>query len=194
MRAHLVACYFFVARLLRQPIYWVRRCSVAATSRIERGCVLVASRVGAYCYIGGGVYLNGTEIGNYCSVASGTKIGGMEHAWWWGSTSPRISGHRQIDGKLTTIGDDVWIGANVVVRQGVQIGRGAVVGAGSVVLRDVEAYTIVAGVPAKPIRRRFSDSVIRAVVSTGYWMERPARARALLETIEYDPTTQRENG
>lgn len=193
MRDRLVACYFLLACLLRQPLYWLRRCDVAVTSRIERGCVLVASRIGAHCYIGGGVHLNRTVTGNYCSIASGTKIGGMEHAWWWGSTSPRISAYH-IDGRPTVLGDDVWIGANVVIRQGVRIGSGAVVGAGSVMLRDVEPYTIVAGVPARTIRRRFSDAVMQAVVSTKFWLEPPEQARALLETIEYDPVTQRGNG
>ena len=193
MRDRVVALYFLLARLLRQPVYWLRRCNVALTSRIEGGCVLVSSDVGDYCYIGGGVYLHSTQMGNYCSIASGTKVGGMEHAWWWGSTSPRISIRHQIDGKRTTLGDDVWIGANVVVRQGVSIGRGAVVGAGSVVLRDVEPYMVVAGVPAKPIRRRFNDAVLQAVMSTQYWNERPARACALLEAIDYGPAPQREH-
>jgi virginiamycin A acetyltransferase len=194
MRDRIVATYFLLARLLRQPVYWLRRCNVALSSRIERGCVLVASQVGAYCYLGGGVYLHRTQTGNYCSIAAGTKIGGMEHAWWWGSTSPRIAKHRHVDGECTTLGDDVWIGANVVVRQGVCIGRGAVVGAGSVVLHDVEPYMVVAGVPARPIRQRFSEPVMRAVLSTQFWQERPSRARALLEAIEYDPGPQRSNG
>jgi acetyltransferase-like isoleucine patch superfamily enzyme len=193
MRERAVACYFVLAWLLRQPVYWLRRCNVAMSSRVERGCVLVASRVGAYCYIGGGVHLNSTEIGNYCSIAAGTKIGGMEHAWWWGSTSPRIGTHQHLDGQRTTLGDDVWIGANVVVRQGVQIGSGAVVGAGSVVLRNVDPYTVVAGVPARPIRRRFSESVMQAVISTQFWLQPPARARDLLAQIDYDRAPQRGN-
>lgn len=59
-----------------------------------------------------------------------------------------------------TIGDDVWCGANVTVLKGVTIGRGAVVAAGSVVTKDVEPYAIVAGVPAKIIRMRFTDEQI----------------------------------
>lgn len=52
------------------------------------------------------------------------------------------------------IGDDVWLGANVVVLPGVNIGNGAIVGAGSVVTKNVEPYTVVAGVPAVEIKKR----------------------------------------
>lgn len=56
--------------------------------------------------------------------------------------------------KNVTIGNDVWIGANVIILPGVNIGDGAIIGAGSVVTKDVESYTVVAGNPAKIIRRR----------------------------------------
>ena len=59
------------------------------------------------------------------------------------------------------IGHDVWIGSGVVVLRGVRIGNGAVIAAGSVVTRDVDAYTVVGGVPARYIKMRFADSVLR---------------------------------
>ncbi|BCP99101.1 hypothetical protein TthHB5008_b22890 (plasmid) [Thermus thermophilus] len=67
---------------------------------------------------------------------------------------------------------DVWIGHGAVVLAGVRIGRGAVVGAGSVVTRDVPPYTVVAGVPTRPIRRRFPEGVVRALERTRRW-DRP---------------------
>ncbi|MGB0259025.1 MAG: DapH/DapD/GlmU-related protein [Coraliomargarita sp.] len=60
------------------------------------------------------------------------------------------------DLKPTIIGDDVWIGANSLIRSGVSIGRGAVVAMGSVVVKDVEPYSVVAGVPARKLRMRFN--------------------------------------
>lgn len=57
----------------------------------------------------------------------------------------------------TIIEDDVWLGARSIIMAGVRINRGAVVAAGAVVTKDVEAYTVVAGVPAKPIRKRFTS-------------------------------------
>jgi acetyltransferase-like isoleucine patch superfamily enzyme len=179
---------FFILRLFQQPGFLLRNCQVALTSRIERGSFLVNSSVGPYSYIGGGTYLNAVHVGNYCSIASGVKIGGMEHSWWWGSTSPRLSDHN-ISDRQTIIEDDVWIGANVVIRQGLRIGRGAVLGAGSVVLSDVDSYVIVAGVPAKVIRRRFSEDVVSQVVATKFWNYPPNKAKMLLNAIKFPETS-----
>lgn len=58
------------------------------------------------------------------------------------------------------IGDDVWIGFNATILSGVNVGKGAVIAAGSVVTKDIPAYAIVGGVPAKVIRYRFERDVI----------------------------------
>lgn len=183
-RATVVRLYSLTMHLLRQPIYLLRNCNVALSSRVERRAVLVNTTVGAYTYLAAGVYLNMTRMGNYCSVAAGSKIGGVEHPWWWGSTSTRLSNHNIIE-RETLIEDDVWIGSNVVVRQGLRIGRGAVIGAGSVVLEDVPPYTIVAGVPAKEIRKRFTEDIVQQVATTRFWEYPPDKARKLLETIDF---------
>lgn len=64
----------------------------------------------------------------------------------------------------TIIGNDVWIGARVTILSGVSIGDGVIIAAGAVVTKDVEPYTIVGGVPAKPIRKRFTDEQIDALI------------------------------
>ncbi len=68
------------------------------------------------------------------------------------------------------IGEDVWIGSNAVILSGVNIVRGAVIAAGSVVTKDVQPYSIVAGVPAKPIKVRFSETGIRRLEDTKWWL------------------------
>ena len=69
----------------------------------------------------------------------------------------------------TVIGTDVWIGQNAVILPGVRIGNGAIIGASSVVGSDVASYTIVAGNPARPIRRRFDDELIDLMEKFKWW-------------------------
>ena len=69
----------------------------------------------------------------------------------------------------TVIGNDVWIGQNAVILLGVHIKDGAIIGANSVVGSDVEPYTIVAGNPAKPIRKRFDDELISLMLKWKWW-------------------------
>jgi virginiamycin A acetyltransferase len=69
----------------------------------------------------------------------------------------------------TTIGDDVWIGHQAFIMPGVTIGSGAIIGAGSVVTKDVPPYTIVAGNPAKLIRKRFDEDTINALLDIQWW-------------------------
>jgi serine acetyltransferase len=68
-----------------------------------------------------------------------------------------------------TVGHDVWIGHGALLLPGVTVGLGAVVGAGAVVTRDVTPYTIVVGVPARPLRRRFPEDVAEAITATAWW-------------------------
>ena len=67
------------------------------------------------------------------------------------------------------IGNDVWIGYEAVILAGVTIGDGAIIGARAVVTKDVPPYTIVGGVPAKPIRRRFSQQTIECLEKLRWW-------------------------
>ena len=70
---------------------------------------------------------------------------------------------------LVNIGNDVFIGARTIIVGSVNIGDGAIVGAGSVVTKDVEPYTIVAGNPARTIRKRFTDKEISLLLQTRWW-------------------------
>jgi carbonic anhydrase/acetyltransferase-like protein (isoleucine patch superfamily) len=68
-----------------------------------------------------------------------------------------------------TIGHDVWIGHGAVILPGVTVGNGAVIGANAVVRRDVPAFTVVAGVPAKPLRRRFAPETAARIEALAWW-------------------------
>lgn len=67
------------------------------------------------------------------------------------------------------VGHDVWIGHSATILPDVSVGNGTVIGAGTVVTRDVTPYTIVAGIPARPIRRRFSEEVAEMLESVAWW-------------------------
>ena len=125
-------------------------------------------------------------IGKYCSLASGTTFicSGACHSFDPLSTYPFIiaNGHWDLpteeyllDTKIwnvkgpTVVGNDVWCGYKSVIMPGVHIGNGAVIGSRSVVTKDVEPYTVVAGAPAKPIRKRFDDVTIEKLLEIKWW-------------------------
>ena len=123
-------------------------------------------RIGSHVYIGKQVHIEANcEIGDYCLLANRVAIIGrndhdytavgfpMRYAPWIGSK--RFPGPHRED--KAVIESDVWLGFGAVVLTGVTIGRGSVVAAGSVVTKDIPAYSIAAGVPAKVVAQRFAD-------------------------------------
>lgn len=92
---------------------------------------------------------------------------------------------KRINSKVT-IGNDVWIGYRAIICQGVTIGEGAIIGAGAVVTKDVAPYTIVGGVPAKEIRKRFSDEIIAKFLKIKWWDWSLEKINANLELF-YQP-------
>ena len=82
------------------------------------------------------------------------------------------------------VGSDVWIGYEAVILSGVHIGDGAIIGARAVVTKDVAPYTIVGGVPAKPIRRRFDDETIEKLESLRWWDWDAEKIRACIPAIQ----------
>lgn len=174
--------FYFFLYLLKLPSFLLRKSTVSYTTKSGLSSVIVRSRVGRYGYIGGAAHIVDSAVGNYCSIAAGVMIGGMEHPWWWLSTSTHLSDFF-VKEKTTVIEDDVWIGANAIVRQGVKVHRGAVIGAGAVVLADVPPFAVVVGVPAKVIRSRFEDRVIKEILLTEYWIQPPSIARKRLKQL-----------
>lgn len=113
-------------------------------------------------------------IGKYCQLGVDVAIHATNHPIHHLTT---YINSNLFDGELKqfkeenkiTIGNDVWIGHNVIIVGNVTIGNGAIIAAGSVVTKNVEPYTIVAGVPAKPIKKRFSDRVIAEIEALQWW-------------------------
>ena len=112
------------------------------------------------------------QIGAYCSIAKGVKfLVGGEHSLNSISSYPFMKkkwGMVKYEAKSKgsiIIGDDVWIGENALIGSGVKIGNGAVIAAGSVVCKDVPAYSVVGGNPAKIIKYRFDEKLIKKLNS-----------------------------
>ena len=123
------------------------------------------------------------KIGKFCSIACGAKFmfASAFHAMQslstypfplffdeWELDSKDIAGAWDHRGDIV-IGNDVWIGYEAVVMAGVTIGDGAIIGTRAVVTKDVPPYTIVGGVPAKPIKKRFSEDTIEALLEMKWW-------------------------
>lgn len=134
-------------------------------------------------------------IGKFCQIAAGVEfvMNGANHQMncvttfpfyimdGWHQNSPPLS-EMPLKGD-TVVGNDVWIGQNVTVMPGVHIGDGAIIGAGSVVASDVESYTIVAGNPAKVIRKRFDDELIAILEKLQWWNKSIEEIDALIPIL-----------
>ena len=131
-------------------------------------------------------------VGRFTSIAKGMTAMGAKHPLEWASTSPvfynqrllmqTYSADREVQlnaadfsykpGNIS-IGNDVWIGEKVTLGHGVTIGDGAVIASNSVVSKDVPAYTVVGGLPAKKIRDRFETEVVQALQASQWWQYAP---------------------
>lgn len=139
------------------------------------------SHIQSYSYIGQYGALENTTVGKFCSIAQGFICAPGNHPTHMLSTSPafylavRACGitfateDAYVGHQPCSIGNDVWVGANVFIKAGTTIGDGAIIAAGSVVVKDVPPYAIVAGVPAKVLRKRYSEQDITALLHLRWW-------------------------
>lgn len=139
-------------------------------------------KLGRHTYIGNRTLIDScSKIGAFSSISFDVKIGLKNHPLSYISTSPvfysKYRGWTENDLynegeiKMVVIEEDVLISANAIIINGVKIGRGAVVGAGAVVTKDVPPYAIVAGVPAKIIKFRFSNFTIQQIEASKWWLK-----------------------
>lgn len=151
---------------------------------INRRNYIYRSSISDYSYTGIGTMLRSCSIGKFCSISWNVSVGGGDHDFDHVTTSPlwrlqmmegkQHSENQELQQRLTqlpdcNIGNDVWIATNAVILRNVTIGDGAIIGAGAVVRKDVEPYSIVAGVPAKPLKKRFDDNIIAALLDLAWW-------------------------
>lgn len=160
----------------------VLNCELGVWTEVGALTEMRESRMDDYSYIVQEGDVVWTTIGKFCSIARRVRINPGNHATWRASQhhfTYRAAAYDLGDDDSdffqwrkddwVTIGHDVWIGHNVTVLAGVTIGTGAIVAAGAVVSKDVPPYTIVGGVPAKPIKRRFTEAQEDALLEIAWW-------------------------
>ncbi len=158
-------------------------CKLGCYVEINERVVLRDVIVGDFSYFERNSEAIYSDIGRFCSIASHVCLNALEHPM------ERLSTHKityrpneyfrymSLDSsfrerrcaKRVIIGHDVWIGHGAVIMPEVTIGHGAIIGANAVITKDVLPYTIVAGVPAKLLRMRFSNHVIQMLLEMAWW-------------------------
>lgn len=109
-------------------------------------------KIGYHCHINENVFIQGATIGNFVMIAPGVSILNSTHNY--DKTDIPIILQGETKNLNPIIGDDVWIGRNAIILPGIIIHQGSIVGAGAVVTKNVEAYSIVGGIPARLIKKR----------------------------------------
>ena len=191
---------YYLARFLHKlHISSFKCCVLHPTVRVASGSALTKVQIERYSYVGNNTHITDAQIGGFCSIGSGCGIGGGIHPMRTVSTSPVFLKGRNILGKnfakipynaseKVIIGNDVWIGECAFVKSGITIGDGAIIGAHAVVTHDVLPYTIVAGVPAREIGKRFDEITIAKLLRIKWW---EWTDKVLLEKASYFDSPER---
>ncbi len=170
-------------------VYLGGKCCFEGGNSIAGSTSFIDSCLGAYSYCASNSFIRSTKIGRFCSVGKNVRIIDVTHPAEFVSTHPVFYNPHNVTGMsfanrlgfdehlhsredpnyAVLIGNDVWICDGAQILGGNTIGNGAIVAAGAVVTRDVPAFSIVAGVPAKVIRYRFSEKDIEYLTALQWW-------------------------
>lgn len=154
-----------------------------AYCEVGRGSRLKNADFHDYAYCDQFADIANTTLGKFANVAAFTRIGPTDHpmanaslhhflyrsSYYWDDAEDDEAFFAARAARRTTLGPDTWIGHGAIIRPEVTVGAGAVVAAGAVVTRDVAPYMIVAGVPATPLRERFSRAVAERLLALSWW-------------------------
>lgn len=150
---------------------------------IGKGSRVLNSVFGDYSYCDRYADIANAKIGKFANIASFSRIGPTDHpmhlaslhhflyrsSYYFDGREDDSTFFKHRSSRIAHIGHDTWIGHGAIIRPEIYIGNGAIVAAGAVVTNDVNSYEIVAGVPAKKIKRRFSENISDRLNSLAWW-------------------------
>ena len=165
------------------PTARVHESTLGRYTEVGAGCHVSRSSMGDYSYCVENTQIAYATIGKFANIAAHVRIYASKHpmeraslhhftyrsSWYFEGEEDDQDFFDWRAGQGTTIGHDTWIGHGAVVMPGVTIGNGAIIGSNAVVTRDVAAFAIAVGVPARTIRQRFSDDAASRLDALAWW-------------------------
>ena len=166
----------------------------AAWCEVGEGSRILNSTFHDYAYCDRFSDIANTTVGKFANIAAMTRIGPTDHpmdhaslhhflyrsSYYWEDAADDPAFFAAREARRTTLGPDTWVGHGAIIKPEVTVGAGAVIASGAVVTKDVPPYMIVAGVPAVPLRARFSTAVCERMLTLAWWDWDHTRLRAAL--------------